>query len=75
MSAGESTAEHPTLLHFAAQFGLSRLIATLLHYPGAQEACAIKNYHGRWPYNIAEDHGFKQLADNLRTFRVSVSSA
>nr|XP_058959132.1 phosphoinositide 3-kinase adapter protein 1-like isoform X1 [Pocillopora verrucosa]XP_058959133.1 phosphoinositide 3-kinase adapter protein 1-like isoform X1 [Pocillopora verrucosa] len=67
--AGESTAEHPTLLHFAAQFGLSRLIATLLHYPGAQEACAIKNYHGKWPYNIAEDHGFKQLADSLRTFR------
>lgn len=65
----ESSAEHPTLLHFAAQFGLSRLIATLLHYPGAQEACAIKNYHGQWPYNIAEDQGFKQLADNLRNFR------
>lgn len=70
---GDSNAEHPTLLHFASQFGLSRLISNLLHYPGAQEACKIRNYHGQWPYNIAENYGFPELADRLRAFRVSIS--
>ncbi|XP_078359881.1 uncharacterized protein LOC144644296 [Oculina patagonica] len=66
---GDSNAEHPTLLHFASQFGLSKLISNLLHYPGAQEACKIRNYHGQWPYNIAENYGFPELADRLRAFR------
>ena len=70
---GNSTAEHPTLLHFASEFGLSRLISNLLLFPGAQEACKVRNYHGQSPYEIAEAHGFHDLANTLCTFLVSIS--
>ncbi|XP_020614659.1 phosphoinositide 3-kinase adapter protein 1-like isoform X2 [Orbicella faveolata] len=66
--AGDSTAEHPTLLHFASEFGLSRLISNLFLFPGAQEACKIRNYHRQCPYEIAEAHGFRDLANTLCTF-------
>ena len=68
---GQSSAEYPTLLHFASKFGLSRLIEVILRYPGAYEACSMKNCHGYWPYNIAENHGYHQLANDLRAFCVS----
>ena len=70
---GDSTAEHPTLLHFASEFGLSRLISDLLPFPGSQEACKMTNYHGQRPYEIAEAHGFHDLANTLCTFLVSIS--
>ena len=70
---GDSTAEHPTLLHFASEFGLSRLTSRLLLFPGAQQACKIRNYHGQCPYEIAEAHGFDGLANTLCTFLVSIS--
>ena len=65
-----STAELPTLLHFASKFGLSKLVEEILRYPGAYEACSMKNYHGQWPYNLAQDNGYDQLADDLRAFHV-----
>jgi len=69
----DSTAEHPTLLHFASEFGLSRLVSNLLLYPGAQEACKIRNYHGQDPHEIAEVNGYQELANTLCSFHVSIS--
>lgn len=65
---GKSEAEFPTLLHFACEYGLTELITTLLHYPGAYAACSMKNCNDQWPYNIAENRGFVKLADELRAF-------
>ena len=67
----QSSAEFPTLLHFACKFGLSKLVEVILRYPGAYEACSLKNYQGHRPYNIAEDNGYDQLANELRAFHVS----
>ena len=67
----QSSAEFPTLLHFACKFGLSKLVEVILHYPGAYEACSLKNYQGHRPYSIAEDNGYDQLANELRAFHVS----
>ena len=68
---GKSEAEYPTLLHFACEYGLTELISTLLHYPGAYEACSMRNCNDQRPYNIAENRGFEKLANELRAFHVS----
>ena len=69
--AGNATSQYPTLLHFAAAFGLGRLMRTLESCLGALEACSIKNCNGHRPYNIADEMGFSSLGDELRTFHVS----
>lgn len=65
----KSDAEHPTLLHFACKFGLTELIQVLLCHPGAREACSLKNCDNQRPYNVAENHGFYELANEIRTFQ------
>ncbi|XP_053161733.1 phosphoinositide 3-kinase adapter protein 1 isoform X2 [Hemicordylus capensis] len=53
--------ELPTLLHFAAKYGLKNLTALLLTCPGALQAYSVANKLGHYPNNIAEIHGFKDL--------------
>ncbi|XP_044276106.1 phosphoinositide 3-kinase adapter protein 1 isoform X2 [Varanus komodoensis] len=53
--------ELPTLLHFAAKYGLKNLTALLLTCPGALQAYSVANRHGCYPNNLAEKHGFKDL--------------
>ncbi|XP_074855940.1 phosphoinositide 3-kinase adapter protein 1 isoform X2 [Carettochelys insculpta] len=53
--------ELPTLLHFAAKYGLKNLTALLLTCPGALQAYSVTNKYGHYPNNIAENHGFKDL--------------
>uniref|UniRef100_A0A8C6X5B6 Phosphoinositide-3-kinase adaptor protein 1 n=2 Tax=Naja naja TaxID=35670 RepID=A0A8C6X5B6_NAJNA len=53
--------ELPTLLHFAAKYGLKNLTALLLTCPGALQAYSVANKYGHYPNNIAEKHGFKDL--------------
>ncbi|XP_068711295.1 B-cell scaffold protein with ankyrin repeats-like isoform X2 [Montipora foliosa] len=65
----KSDAEHPTLLHFACKYGLTELIQVLLCHPGAREACSLKNCDNQRPYNVAENHGFYELANEIRTFQ------
>ncbi|XP_004701093.3 phosphoinositide 3-kinase adapter protein 1 [Echinops telfairi] len=53
--------ELPTLLHFAAKYGLKNLTALLLTCPGALQAYSVANKHGHYPNTIAEKHGFRDL--------------
>ncbi|XP_051837725.1 phosphoinositide 3-kinase adapter protein 1 isoform X1 [Antechinus flavipes] len=53
--------ELPTLLHFAAKYGLKNLTALLLTCPGALQAYSVANKHGHYPNTIAEKYGYKDL--------------
>ncbi|KPP76546.1 phosphoinositide 3-kinase adapter protein 1-like, partial [Scleropages formosus] len=53
--------ELPTLLHFAAKYGLKKLVTVLLQCPGALQAYSVMNKFGDYPNNIAEKHGFLEL--------------
>ena len=62
---------YPTLLHFAADFGLVNLVRNLLCCPGAQQACLLKNSDCRRPAEIAAASGCHELANELHSFEVS----
>uniref|UniRef100_A0A8C8S9W6 Phosphoinositide 3-kinase adapter protein 1 n=1 Tax=Pelusios castaneus TaxID=367368 RepID=A0A8C8S9W6_9SAUR len=61
MTTNQRDEELPTLLHFAAKYGLKNLTALLLTCPGALQAYSVANKNGYYPNNIAENHGFKDL--------------
>ncbi|XP_019411074.1 PREDICTED: phosphoinositide 3-kinase adapter protein 1, partial [Crocodylus porosus] len=61
MTTNQRDEELPTLLHFAAKYGLKNLTALLLTCPGALQAYSVANKFGYYPNNIAEKHGFKDL--------------
>ncbi|KAH1167792.1 phosphoinositide 3-kinase adapter protein 1 [Mauremys mutica] len=61
MTTNQRDEELPTLLHFAAKYGLKNLTALLLTCPGALQAYSVANKYGYYPNNIAENHGFKDL--------------
>nr|CAH7728636.1 unnamed protein product [Callosobruchus chinensis] len=60
--------EYPTLLHFAAKFGLEKLAMQLLECPGADLAYEIRNNQDMTPLEIAENNGFPELASMLRGY-------
>ncbi|XP_063360601.1 phosphoinositide 3-kinase adapter protein 1 isoform X1 [Cydia amplana] len=62
VSSGE---EYPTLLHWAARFGLERLCWQLLECPGGGAAVALRNVRQRTPADLARDHHHAKLADVL----------
>lgn len=57
--------EFPTLLHFAARFGLDKLCWTLLELPGGDLACEIRNICELTPAELAESGGHTKLANSL----------
>lgn len=57
--------EFPTLLHFAAKFGLVKLTMQLLDCPGADTANEIRNVHDMTAIEMAEENGHKDLANML----------
>ncbi|XP_041116599.1 phosphoinositide 3-kinase adapter protein 1-like [Polyodon spathula] len=61
MSAHQRNEELPTLLHFAAKYGLKKLTVLLLQCPGALQAYSMVNKYGEYPSNIAEKNGYKDL--------------
>ncbi|KAM9804365.1 LOW QUALITY PROTEIN: phosphoinositide 3-kinase adapter protein 1 [Neosynchiropus ocellatus] len=61
MTAYQRTQELPTLLHFAAKYGLKKLTTVLLHCPGALQAYSVMNKHGDYPNTLAEKSGFCDL--------------
>jgi phosphoinositide 3-kinase adapter protein 1 len=67
--------EYPTLMHFAARWGLERLGLLLLECPGAEMACEIKNVNGKTPADIAELHGHPKLGSSFKNFSVSVEDS
>lgn len=61
----------PTLLHFAAKYGLKKLTTTLLQCPGALQAYSVMNKHGDYPNTLAEKSGFSDLRQFMDEFVVS----
>uniref|UniRef100_A0A3Q3W3V6 DBB domain-containing protein n=1 Tax=Mola mola TaxID=94237 RepID=A0A3Q3W3V6_MOLML len=68
MSAYQRSEEFPTLLHFAAEYGLKKLMATLLQCPGALQACSVMNKNGDYPNSLAEKSGFSDLRQFVDKF-------
>ncbi|XP_040153831.1 uncharacterized protein LOC120894974 [Anopheles arabiensis] len=60
--------EYPTLLHFAARWGLERLCMQLIESPGGEIACEMRNINGRTPSDIAELVGHYKIASALKNF-------
>ncbi|KAM4599310.1 phosphoinositide 3-kinase adapter protein 1 [Fundulus diaphanus] len=68
MSAYQRSEELPTLLHFAAKYGLKKLMSTLLRCPGALQAYSVMNGHGDYPNTLAEKSGFPELRQFMDEF-------
>lgn len=62
--------ENPSLLHFAARFGLEKLAWQLLECPGADIACDMRNVNDFTPADLAEQAGHIKLAHQLRGYMV-----
>lgn len=63
--------ELPTLLHFAAKYGLKKLTTILLQCPGALQAYSVMNKNGDYPNTLAEKSGFSDLRQFMDEFVVS----
>ncbi|KAJ8675748.1 hypothetical protein QAD02_011534 [Eretmocerus hayati] len=63
-----SSEENPTLLHFAARFGLEKLAWQLLECPGGDLACDMRNVNDMTPADLAEQAGHVKLAHQLRGY-------
>ncbi|XP_034007863.1 phosphoinositide 3-kinase adapter protein 1 isoform X1 [Trematomus bernacchii] len=60
--------ELPTLLHFAARYGLKKLTTILLQCPGALQAYSVMNKSGDYPNTLAEKSGFSDLRQFMDEF-------
>lgn len=54
--------EHPTLLHFAAEFNLKAFASSLLEFEPNSELCFIKNCHGLTPLAIAKLNEYNEIS-------------
>lgn len=63
--------EFPTLLHFAAKFGLEKLAMQLLDCPGADVANEIRNIYDMTTFDMAQTNGHAELASILRGYMVN----
>ncbi|XP_054268083.1 phosphoinositide 3-kinase adapter protein 1-like isoform X2 [Macrosteles quadrilineatus] len=63
-----SCEEFPTLLHFAAKFGLEKLTWQLLECPGGEQASQIRNSCQLTAADLAERAGHARLANTLKGF-------
>ncbi|KAK7873874.1 hypothetical protein R5R35_005736 [Gryllus longicercus] len=63
-----SPEEYPTLLHFAARFGLEKFAWQLLECPGGTLACEIRNVCDLTPAEMAEAANHPKLAHILRGY-------
>lgn len=61
LASDQRDEELPTLLHFAAKYGLKKLTTVLLQCPGALQAYSVMNKHGDYPNTLAEKSGFSDL--------------
>ncbi|XP_018536518.1 phosphoinositide 3-kinase adapter protein 1 [Lates calcarifer] len=68
MAAYQRDEELPTLLHFAAKYGLKKLTTTLLRCPGALQAYSVMNKYGDYPNTLAEKSGFSDLRQFIDEF-------
>ncbi|XP_075215961.1 DBB domain-containing protein stumps isoform X2 [Lycorma delicatula] len=63
-----SNEEYPTILHFAARFGLEKLSWQLLECPGGEQACQLRNACQLTPADMAERAGHARLANALKGY-------
>ncbi|XP_014253061.1 phosphoinositide 3-kinase adapter protein 1 isoform X2 [Cimex lectularius] len=63
-----SNEEYPTLLHFAARYGLEKLCWQLLECPGGELACQLKNAGQQTPAELADKSGHQKLAHALQGY-------
>ncbi|XP_029609066.1 phosphoinositide 3-kinase adapter protein 1 isoform X1 [Salmo trutta] len=68
MAAYQRKEELPTLLHFAAKYGLKKLTTVLLQCPGAVQAYSVMNKNGDYPNTLAERSGFSELRQFIDYF-------
>ncbi|XP_063730888.1 phosphoinositide 3-kinase adapter protein 1 isoform X2 [Eleginops maclovinus] len=68
MEAYQRDEELPTLLHFAAKYGLKKLTTVLLQCPGALQAYSVMNKSGDYPNTLAEKSGFSDLRQFMDEF-------
>ncbi|XP_070697591.1 phosphoinositide 3-kinase adapter protein 1 isoform X2 [Pempheris klunzingeri] len=68
MASYQRNEELPTLLHFAAKYGLKKLTTILLQCPGALQAYSVMNKHGDYPNTLAEKSGFTDLRQFMDDF-------
>ncbi|KAE8280372.1 Phosphoinositide 3-kinase adapter protein 1 [Larimichthys crocea] len=68
MASYQRTEELPTLLHFAAKYGLKKLTTVLLQCPGALQAYSVMNKYGDYPNTLAEKSGFSDLRQFIDEF-------
>ncbi|XP_076598402.1 phosphoinositide 3-kinase adapter protein 1 [Chaetodon auriga] len=68
MAAYQRNEELPTLLHFAAKYGLKKLTTILLQCPGALQAYSVMNKDGDYPNTLAEKSGFSDLRQFMDEF-------
>ncbi|XP_061545274.1 phosphoinositide 3-kinase adapter protein 1 [Phycodurus eques] len=68
MAAYKRSEELPTLLHFAAKYGLKKLTRVLLRIPGALQAYSVMNKNGDYPNTLAEKSGFPDLRQFIDEF-------
>lgn len=65
----DTSSELPTLLHYAARYGLSEFSSRLIDLPDALAACRLQNKFGHVPEKIASKYGYTALAQFLEGFR------
>ncbi|KAL1505425.1 hypothetical protein ABEB36_004997 [Hypothenemus hampei] len=63
-----SNEEFPTLLHFAAKFGLEKLAVQLMECPGAEVAYDVRNVFDMSPIEIADANGHHSLSNLLKGY-------
>ncbi|KAL6101493.1 pik3ap1 [Pungitius sinensis] len=68
MASNKRNEELPTLLHFAAKYGLKKLTTILQQCPGALQAYSVMNKSGAFPNNLAENSGFSDLSQFMEEF-------
>ncbi|XP_078128995.1 phosphoinositide 3-kinase adapter protein 1 isoform X1 [Sander vitreus] len=68
MASYQRNEELPTLLHFAAKYGLKMLTTILLQCPGALQAYSVMNKYGDYPNTLAEKSGFSDLRQFMDEF-------
>ncbi|XP_061692572.1 phosphoinositide 3-kinase adapter protein 1 isoform X2 [Syngnathoides biaculeatus] len=68
MAAYKRSEELPTLLHFAAKYGLKKLTRVVLQIPGALQAYSVMNKNGDYPNTLAEKSGFPDLRQFIDEF-------
>lgn len=66
LSADRALSLYPTLLHFAAKYGLSDFCKTLMKYPGYKSAREMINKHNQTPSEIASEAGHTVLAEEIK---------